>query len=93
MQNISEKICLIFLLVLVATSCMAQAAALQDVDGNNLLHHLINKRAGCAGNLCNHIGSATGCCTGYTCGGNPPAGAPAGYASCVRSGGGSTFRK
>jgi hypothetical protein len=46
MQNISEKICLIFLLVLVATSCMAQAAALQDVDGNNLLHHLINKRAG-----------------------------------------------
>jgi hypothetical protein len=57
MQKISQNICLIVLLVLVATSCMAQAAAIQDAVGGDVLHHLIHKRCSsdtdncCLGNL------------------------------------------
>jgi len=50
MQKISQLICLIVFLVLVATSCMAQAVENQaEVDGR--LHHLIKKRQ----NDCNCI--------------------------------------
>jgi hypothetical protein len=90
MQKISEKICLIFLLVLVATSCMAQAAALQNVEGKNLLQHLINKRGSCAGGYCRVIDASGYYCTGA---------GPDGLGSCVLNtghgggGGGSFSRK
>jgi hypothetical protein len=48
MQKFIQTISLVVFLILVATSCMAQAAALQDVDGDvHPLHHSISKRQNC----------------------------------------------
>jgi hypothetical protein len=49
MSKISHIVCLIVLLVFVATSCMARAlegevAVEQAAERNNFLHHLIMKR-------------------------------------------------
>jgi hypothetical protein len=44
MQKVTQMLCLMILLVLVATSYMAQATAIEDVDGKSFHNHLINKR-------------------------------------------------
>ncbi len=69
MQKISQIVCLLVLLVLVATSCMAQEVD-QAGEDNNLVAHLVNKRqSGCAG--CPSCGcpSFLGCifCGGSCC--------------------------
>jgi hypothetical protein len=47
MQKFIQTISLVVFLILVATSCIAQAAALQDVDNVHPLHHSISKRQNC----------------------------------------------
>ena len=65
MQKIGQNGCLIIFLFLVLTSCMAQAAAIQNAEGKNLLAHVISKRQECPGQLC---GLDHGlCCRGFTC--------------------------
>ncbi len=44
MQKVSENIGLIVLLVLMATSCMTQVNAIQDVNANGMQNHIIQKR-------------------------------------------------
>ncbi|CAF3614682.1 unnamed protein product [Rotaria sp. Silwood1] len=75
MQKISQQICLIILLVLVATSKMAQATAIEDVDGNGIAQHAIKKRQACAykGSCCNPANCPYSLC----CGGAPANCSPA----------------
>ena len=46
MQKIIQKVCLIALLGLVATSYMTQAAVIQGAVSNGIQAHIIKKRAG-----------------------------------------------
>ena len=46
MQKIGQKVCFIVALVLVAASCMAEAAAIEDLAGEDVLDRLVKKRAG-----------------------------------------------
>jgi hypothetical protein len=72
MPKISQSICLIVFLVLVATTCMGRTVVNQtEVDDNR--HHTINKRACCAcfgGTICPCPNSCTGgsLCIGAGCG-------------------------
>jgi hypothetical protein len=87
MQKFSNKVCFIILLVLVATSCMAQAAAIEKdaVGSDDVLEHLINKRQTCIGygNPCG------GGLPGQCCPNNPycciNVNSPTGFA-CIRLG-------
>jgi hypothetical protein len=63
MQKVTQMLCLTVLLVLVATSYMAQATAIKDVDGKGFHNHLINKSQSCLGLLA----PGAYCTSGYQC--------------------------
>jgi hypothetical protein len=68
MQNISQIIFLIVLLVLIATSYMTQAATIQDVNDNSILQHTIEKRQGnCLNLVCRRRTTTCNRCPGTKC--------------------------
>lgn len=68
MQNISQNVFLIILLVFMATSCMTQAAAIQDVNDNSILQHTMEKRQGnCLNLICRRGTTTCNRCPGTKC--------------------------
>ena len=68
MQKSSQKASLIVFLVLVATSYMAHAMAIQDRDVKSFLEYLLSKRQSCAVNGASCTASSQ-CCSAACCAG------------------------